>query len=124
MSNTPVQPTQYQPTSTYYIYNKKSSKGGCGCGKKKEGGCDDCKQDECTCGEKKDCGCCPPGLVSVFDDNNTFIGCLTPADAELYVQSSLKCNDGYLKLFVTSTGQFLGCVSAIDYATIYPLVNG
>lgn len=102
---------------------KKKKDSGCGCGKKHDSqeDCDECNKTPCD--DDKKCGCCPPGLVSVFDDNDEFVGCLTPNDAELYMTNTLKCNDGFLKLFVTSTGEFLGCVSASDYETLYPIVN-
>ena|ERR1700743_338375 len=125
--------TTYSDPSAYRVYTlggKKRKHKKCGCGGKPQGEeiCDECeKKEPCGCDDCQDkdkkCGCCPPGLVSVFDDNDEFIGCLTPNDAELYVKNSLKCNDGFGKLYRTSDGEFLGCFNAADYATLYALVN-
>jgi hypothetical protein len=129
MAETLVQPAAYSPLSAYYQYLKKGKdKGkGCGCGEKRRTDgqdCVDCGKRECSCEQDKNgCGCPPAGLVSVFDDSNTFLGFLTPADAELFTQNTLKCNDGYSKMFNNSTGQFIGCVSEGNYATMYALIN-
>jgi hypothetical protein len=119
--------TAYDDSKTYLPFRKKKKKdGGCGCGKKKHEDHDHgCGCEECKCGceeEKKDCGCCPAGLVSVFDDEDKFIGCLTPNDAELYMKRTLECESGKAKLF-NAAGDFLGCVSAADFVDLYPIVN-
>lgn len=79
----------------------------------------------CDCHKEGDenCGCCPPGLIAIYDDSQHQIACLTPNDAELYKKNILTCNDGYVKLIVVSTGEFLGCVSEDEFATLYPIVN-
>ena len=126
MSQELVQPTAYSPSSAYYLYNKSKSKG-CGCGGKKkeshDGGCSDCGQSECGCEKKDGCGCPPIGLVSVFDNTGKFAGFLNPSDAELFVQNTMKCDIGYSKMFNTSSGQFIGCVSESNYATMYAIIN-
>lgn len=120
--------TTYSLPSAYLPYLRKNKKKDCGCGGKKhndhEDGCDcdECKKP-CGCEEKKDCGCCPPGLVSVFDENEEFIGCLTPNDAELFMQNTFKCEDGFGKMFRVSDGAFIGCFNAADYVTVYAVVN-
>lgn len=115
-------PIKYLP---FQKRDKKKSEG-CGCGKKKDSDHEeDCDCEECSCScndDKKDCGCCAPGLVSAFDDEGKFLGCLTPNDAELYQKRTYTCQDGYVKLFNTA-GDFLGCVTPADFATTYPLVN-
>lgn len=122
-------PSAYSPISAYAIYLRGGGKsnyanflkskavgehGGCGCEGSHEEGC---------CEDKKDCSCCPPGLVGVWDDKGNNLGCLTPADAELYTINTYECADGYAKLMNNTTGDFLGCVSEAQFATLYPLVN-
>lgn len=79
----------------------------------------------CGCGgeSKEDCGCCPVGLVGIFDDKGQHIGCVTPNDAELYKKNTVTCQDGYVKLFKNSDGEFLGCVSEENFDSIYNTVN-
>ncbi len=69
-------------------------------------GCEKCKTE--------DCGCCPPGLVAVRDDDQNFVGCLTPNDAELYQKNSFKCDDGYIKVY-DGDGNFIGCLTPDEY---------
>lgn len=121
--------TTYSLPSAYLPFLRKKKKD-CGCGGHKKNddheegcGCDECNKPPCGCDEKKDCGCCPPGLVSVFDENDKFIGCLTPNDAELFMQNTFKCEDGFGKMFRVSDGAFIGCFNATDYVTVYPIVN-
>lgn len=86
-----------------------------------------CQEHSSECGcedkEKPICGCCPAGLVSVYDDKSQQLACLTPNDAELFKKNTLTCQDGYVKLIVTATGEFLGCVSEAKYAELYAIVN-
>lgn len=86
-----------------------------------------CKEhDDCDCEKKcegEECGCCPPGLIATYDDKGQHLACLTPNDAELYKKNTLTCQDGYVKLIVTSTGEFLGCVSQEEFADLYAVVN-
>lgn len=81
----------------------------------------DCNKSPCSCDD--DCGCCPAGLVAVYDDQGHQISCLTPNDAELFQKNTLTCQDGYIKLIITSTGQFLGCVSEENFVTLNTAVN-
>lgn len=87
---------------------------------------------ECTglpgCGCQKccpvdECGCCPAGLVAVYDDKSKQLACLTPNDAELYQKNTIVCQDGFVKVIVTATSTFLGCVSESNFVTIYTAVN-
>jgi uncharacterized protein YjdB len=105
--------TTYTEQRDYLKHAKKESE--CGCGSKNEG---------CGC-EKKcdDCGCCPPGLVAIYDDQGHHLACLTPNDAELYKKNIVICQDGYVKLFKDSTGEFLGCVSEDSYENLNNNVN-
>lgn len=81
--------------------------------------CDGCSED---CNDSK-CSCCPSGLVAVYDDKGNHAGCLTPNDAELYHKKTYTCQDGYVKLFRNETGEFIGCVTEDQFATLYPIVN-
>lgn len=76
-------------------------------------GCNDC-------GDDAKCTCCPVGLVAVYDDKGTHIGCLTPNDAELYNKNNFRCQDGYVVLI---QGAILSCVSESEFKEIYPLIN-
>jgi hypothetical protein len=83
-------------------------------------GCSDCD-------EKNDndyCECCPPGLIAVYDDQNTRLGCLTPNDAELFNKNTFRCQDGYLRLIRIADGEFFGCVSEENFKDIYDNING
>jgi hypothetical protein len=81
--------------------------------------CEGCKEG---CAEEN-CSCCPPGLVAVYDDKGNHTGCLTPNDAELYKKNSYTCEEGFVKLFRNATGEFLGCVSEDNFATLYSSTN-
>lgn len=82
-------------------------------------GCETCK------GEENDfCECCPPGLIAVYDDQNTRLGCLTPNDAELFHKNTFQCQDGYLRLIRIADGEFFGCVSEENFKDIYDNING
>lgn len=120
--------TVYDDPRVYIKYNRnKRKKDECDCDEKKNDHEEDCDCGECKkscgCEEKKDCGCCPSGLVAVYDDNDELVGCLTPNDAELYMKNTIKCQDGFGKLFKVSTGEFLGCFTAADIVTLYALIN-
>lgn len=65
------------------------------------------------------CSCCPPGLVGVYDDCGKHIGCVTPNDAEHLESSMITCTEGFVKLMHPTTGDFLGCVSEANFATLY-----
>lgn len=105
--------TDYTDQQDYakFLQNKKSDKD-CGCG----GSCKECSQSD-------DCGCCPAGLVAVYDDKGQHLACLTPNDAELFKKNIMTCQDGYVKLFNTATGEFLGCVSEDQFNDLNASVN-
>ena len=67
----------------------------------------------------KDCGCCPPGLVEQRDAEGKVIGCLTPNDSNMYMNTTYKCPDGYVRL-LDEAGNFQGCVSVEDYLQLNP----
>lgn len=121
----PLVPTAaYNTIRAYAVYLKKGGKGNLADYLKKKitgSDCDDCGGDD-SCSDDK-CSCCAPGLVAVFDDKGNNLGCLTPADAELYTLNTLECNDGYAKLFNNTTGQFIGCVSEGAFAALYTTLN-
>lgn len=87
--------------------------------KQESSDCEGCSED---CSDDK-CSCCPPGLVAIYDENNNHVGCLTPGDAELYQKNTFKCEDGYVKLIKTTTGDFLGCISESEFVTIFNAIN-
>lgn len=127
MPATPVIPTSYNTISSYAIYLKKGGKGNLADYLKRqavsEGGCGcqgESHEDSCS---QKDCSCCPPGLVGIWDDKGNNLGCLTPADAELYTINTYECQDGYVKLINNTSGQFLGCVSETAFGALYTQVN-
>lgn len=108
--------TSYTDQQNYIKFLSQKAKSqkcgeGCGC-------------DSCSSGSAQDCSCCPPGLVAIYDDKGQHLGCLTPNDAELYKKNILTCQDGYVKLFNNTTGEFLGCVSESEYAALNEAVNG
>jgi hypothetical protein len=100
----------YDPSNTYakYLLKKSGSTG-----------CSGCSESNSEC---NDCSCCPPGLVAVYDDKGNHAGCLTPNDAELFVQNSFVCQDGYIRL-TKADGTFLGCVSQDQWANMWQVVN-
>jgi hypothetical protein len=91
---------------------------GCGCGETSTDPCSDC--NDC---KENDCSCCPPGLVAIYDDKGAHTGCVTANDAELYQKNTFTCQDGYVKLFRNTTGEFLGCVSEAEFVVMYTAVN-
>lgn len=90
----------------------------CGCNKSSENPCSDCSD----CDDSK-CSCCPPGLVAIYDDKGNHTGCVTANDAELYQKNTFTCGDGYVKLFKSTTGEFLGCVTETEFVALYAAVN-
>lgn len=95
------------------LYNKYlSGKKDCGCG----GSCESCSDSKCSC--------CPPGLIALYDSNNTHLGCVTPNDADTYNANNKNCLEGYIALYKEGvTPQFLGCVSEGEFAALYAIVN-
>lgn len=82
------------------------------------------EDEDCGCeGSTEECSCCPPGLIAIFDDAKKHLGCVTPNDAEQFQKNTFTCADGYVKLFNTSTGAFLGCVTETEFAALYTTVN-
>lgn len=79
----------------------------------------------CGGGELPECSeCCPPGLVAVKGADGSHQGCLTPGDAELFLENTRTCTEGNVKLYKnTPTPEFLGCVPAEDFAALYAAVN-
>lgn len=100
----------YDPSTVYAKYLNSSSSS--------ESGCTDCNQSSSS----EECSCCPPGLVGVTGDDGEPAGCLTPNDAALF-NASKPCQPGFVKLYKTSTSEFLGCVSEGEFAAIYAAVN-
>lgn len=84
-----------------------------------EEGCSGCEGSTSKCSE-----CCPPGLVGVRDAGGNFSGCLTPNDAQLFLEETRTCTEGYIKLY--KEGEiplFRGCVSESEYAELYAALN-
>jgi hypothetical protein len=104
----------YDDNTLYAKYLKGKITSGCGCG----GECDECKSSS----EK--CSCCPPGLVAIYDVNGNQQGCLTPNDAEEYVNATIQCPQGTVKLYKEGgTPVFRGCVSESEYVALYNALN-
>lgn len=99
-------------------YLKFKSTSGCGCGETSTDPCNDCI--DC---KENDCSCCPPGLVAIYGGEGAHLGCVTANDAEQYQKNTFTCEEGYVKLFRNSTGEFLGCVSETEFVTLYGTVN-
>lgn len=89
----------YSTTADYARYQKSN----CGC------------DGKCTCNDNE-CGCCPPGLVSIEDNNGNNIGCFTANDAQLYMANTFKCADNLIKAVDPTSGVFVGCLTAADFA--------
>lgn len=79
------------------------------------------KHQGCENETKKDCSCCPPGLIAIYDCDGIHAGCLTPNDAEAYNNSKIKCQEGYVKTFHPTTGDFIGCLAPADAISIINL---
>lgn len=83
-----------------------------------------CEETSSSCpsgsAEESDCSCCPPGLVAVYDANNTHVACLTPNDAQQY-NKELPCLPGSIKMFQGDV--YIGCVSEGEYAALYAVLN-
>lgn len=76
--------------------------------------CEHEEHEHCGC-KTEECGCCAPGLVAVEDNAGKHIACLTPNDAQIFMSSSFKCADGYIKVIDTVTGDFVGCLTPDEY---------
>lgn len=76
--------------------------------------CEHEDHEHCGCKTEK-CGCCDPGLVAVEDNAGTHIGCLTPNDAKIFMSTTFKCPDGYIKVVDSVTGNFIGCLTPDEY---------
>lgn len=85
--------------------------GNCTCGAQDSG-------ESCSCSTSSDnCSCCPVGTVSVFDADGEHAGCLTPSDAEQYVNGTHVPPSGYVKVIDTN-GNYYGDLppaQAIEY---------
>lgn len=104
----------YDDQTTYAKYLQKK------CLEEKSCAC----EGECTC-KKEECGCCPPGLVAVPGADGKSIACLTPNDAELYINNTKTiCAEGFMALYRNgSPDVFLGCVSEASFVEAYEAVN-
>ena len=72
------------------------------------GSCSSC----CTDGAS-----CPVGHVAIYDENQSFAGCVTPQEATIYNNDKVQCSAGYAKLIDPNSGEFLACMLVGDLAT-------
>lgn len=87
--------------------------------------CNDHHHDEpCGgCNDEDKCSCCPPGLVALYDDKGTHLGCLTPNDVEIYRKRNFTCQSGYVVLIqVGAEGDVYSCISEETYLALNPPV--
>lgn len=81
-----------------------------GCGNTDcNGSCSSC----CTDGAS-----CPVGHVAIYDENQSFAGCVTPQEATIYNNDKVQCSAGYGKLIDPNSGEFIGCVLASDLSAL------
>lgn len=94
----------YDTSNTYAAFNQCDCEPGTNCG----------------CTVKDDCSCCPVGTVGVFNSEGEHIGCLTPNDAEEFVNSTHVPPTGYVKV-IDSNGNYYGdlppaqAIEMLDY---------
>ncbi len=88
--------------------------------------CGTCGTTACTCGT--DGSSCPIGSVAIYDENQSFAGCVTPQEATTYNNDKVQCSAGYAKLIDPNSGEFLACMlvadlpatlTALEAATLY-----
>jgi hypothetical protein len=72
------------------------------------GSCSSC----CTDGAS-----CPVGHVAIYDENQSFAGCVTPQEATIYNNDKVQCSAGYAKLIDPNSGEFLACMLVGSLAT-------
>jgi hypothetical protein len=72
------------------------------------GSCSSC----CTDGAS-----CPVGHVAIYDENQSFAGCVTPQEATIYNNDKVQCPAGYAKLIDPNSGEFLACMLVSSLAS-------
>ena len=65
-------------------------------------------------GEFKSESPCAPGLVAIFNYGGEQVACLSPNDAEVYMNSTLDIAEGYAKVYHPVTGEYLGAMCAAE----------
>jgi hypothetical protein len=90
--------------------------------------CESCgSSDSSSCGcntSSSDCGCCPVGTVAIYDDCGKHLGCLTPTDADKFVNAKLEVPEGYVKVFHPTTGDYLGALPPAQAIELLNFLNG
>ena len=66
---------------------------------------------------------CPPGLVAVYDCDGNHSSCLSPNDAEVYKNSTLKIAEGYAKVYHPVTGEYLGAMCVTEACELLACLN-
>jgi hypothetical protein len=66
---------------------------------------------------------CPPGLVAVYDCDGNHSACLSPNDAEVYKNSTLKIAEGYAKVYHPVTGEYLGAMCVTEACELLTCLN-
>ena len=81
-------------------------------------GCSECNDSS------NPCDCCPPGLVATYDGEGNRLGCLTPNDAQEFVEATRSCAEGYVAVYKESpTPTFRGCVSETEFEAVNAALN-
>ena len=80
-------------------------------------------EDSDCCGDSEPCSCCPVGTIGVYDDNGEHLGCLTPSDAKKYINDKHIPEEGYVKVYHPTTGEYLGDLSSADAITYLEFLN-
>lgn len=89
--------------------------------------CENCGGDssDCSCGTSSDdCGCCPVGTIAVYDHCGKHLGCLTPNDADKFVNAKLEVPEGYVKVFHPTTGDYMGALPPAQAIELLNFLNG
>lgn len=75
------------------------------------------KHSDCDSGEES-CVCCPIGTVMSYSECGKEMGCVTPQDFEQIEIAKLVAPEGYVKAMHPITNEFLGFLTAADYAIV------
>jgi hypothetical protein len=89
--------------------------------------CENCggNSTDCGCGTSSDdCGCCPVGTIAVYDHCGKHLGCLTPNDADKFVNAKLEVPEGYVKVFHPTTGDYMGALPPAQAIELLNFLNG
>ena len=88
-----------------------------------DSGCSGCSESSSSTNSW--CECCPPGLVEVKDGQGNRVACMTPNDAQEFMNAiPVQCGEGFVALYKEGeTPLFRGCVSESEFAELYAALN-